>query len=202
MNVKIYVEGGGDAQALRTRCRRGFSQFFERAGLGGRMPAIVACGSRSDTYTSFKTAAASAGDSDFPVLLVDSEEEVTEDQPWKHLKVRDDWQRPELAKNNQAHLMVQCMESWFLADRQCLAKYFGGGFTEKPLPDNRNIEEVAKAKVFTALKMSTRQSKTKGEYGKGKHSFEILGELDPEKVRAASKHADNLLTTLDEQCQR
>jgi len=202
VNVKIYVEGGGDAQALRTRCRRGFSQFFERAGLQGRMPKVVACGSRNDAYSDFKRAVANAGDNDFPVLLVDSEEEVTEDQPWKHLKDRDNWERPELAEDDQAHLMVQCMESWFLADRQCLAKYFGDGFTEKPLPGNRNIEEVAKAKVFEALEMSTRKTKTKGEYGKGKHSFEILGELDPEKVRAASKHADNLLVTLDEKCQQ
>lgn len=202
MNVKIYVEGGGDNKALKTLCRKGFRQFFERAGLQGRMPRIIACGSRDDAYSSFMTAAANAGENGFPVLLVDSEEEVAEDQPWKHLKVRDNWQRPELAEDDQAHLMVQCMESWFLADRECLAKYFGGGFTEKPLPGKRNVEEVAKAKVFAALKMSTRQSKTKGEYGKGKHSFEILGELDPEKVRAASKHADNLLVTLDEKCQR
>ena len=202
MNVKIYVEGGGDNKALKTLCRKGFRQFFERAGLQGRMPRIIACGSRDDAYSSFMTAAANAGENDFPMLLVDSEEEVTEDQPWKHLQARDDWRRPELAGNDQAHLMVQCMESWFLADRQCLAKYFGDGFTEKPLPGNRNIEEVAKAKVFEALEMSTRKTKTKGEYGKGKHSFEILGELDPEKVRAASKHADNLLVTLDEKCQR
>lgn len=202
MNVRIYVEGGGDNKALKTNCRKGFSQFFERAGLQGRMPKVTACGSRDDAYSSFKTAAANAGDDDFPVLLVDSEEEVTEDQPWKHLAARDNWQRPELAEDDQAHLMVQCMESWFLADRQCLAKFFGDGFTEKPLPGNRNIEEIAKARVFDALKMSTRGSKTKGEYGKGKHSFKILGGLDPEKVRAVSKHADNLLTTLDEKCQR
>ena len=201
MNVKIYVEGGGDAQALRTRCRRGFAQFFERAGFRGRMPAIVACGNRNDAYSSFKKAATHAGDDDFPVLLVDSEEEVSEDEAWNHLKARDNWQRPEPAEENQAHLMVQCMESWFLADRQSLAAYFGAGFTENPLPGDPNIEQIDKSNVFQALKMASRNARTKGEYRKGKHSFEILGGLDPDKVRAASKHADNMLTTLEEKCQ-
>ena len=36
--------------------------------------------------------------------------------------------------------------------------------------------------------MATRQSKTKGQYGKAKHSFEILGQLDPDKVQEKSKH--------------
>lgn len=43
--MKIYVEGGGDSKELKTRCRRGFSNFFEKAGLKGRMPRVVACGS-------------------------------------------------------------------------------------------------------------------------------------------------------------
>lgn len=45
MSVKVYVEGGGDHnKALQTQWRKGFSEFFLRAGLEGRMPAVVACG--------------------------------------------------------------------------------------------------------------------------------------------------------------
>ena len=61
------------------------------------MPRIVACGSRSDAFSDFKKAAAIAGDNFFPLLLVDSEEDVTESEPWKHLKARDNWERPESA---------------------------------------------------------------------------------------------------------
>ena len=43
------------------------------------MPAIVACGSRNDAFESYCTALASAGQNDFPLLLVDSEVAVTQE---------------------------------------------------------------------------------------------------------------------------
>ena len=199
MRVKVYVEGGGEGQALRTRCRHGFSQFFERAGLSGRMPAIVACGSRNDAFESYCTALASAGQNDFPVLLVDSESAVAQ-EPWDHLKTRDNWQRPANSCDEHAHLMVQCMETWFVADRDLLARFFGQGFSENPLPGSHDVETIPKRDVFRALQMATRNSRTKGEYGKSEHSFEILGQLDPKKVRTASSHARKLLDTLMKRC--
>lgn len=201
MKVKIYVEGGGDAQALRTRCRRGFSSFFQRAGLSGRMPAIVACGPRNDAYDSYCTALASAGQDDFPMLLVDSEAAVSHARAWDHLKARDNWDRPPSAHDEHAQLMVQCMEAWFLADRALLAKFFDQGFTDKPLPGSQNVEEVPKQEVFQALKMATRHSR-KGEYDKGKHSFDILAQLEPDRVKEASNHAKELLETLDQRSGR
>jgi len=199
VKVKVYVEGGGDGQALRTRCRHGFSQFFQSAGLSGRMPAIVACGSRNDAFESYCTALASAGQNDFPVLLVDSESAVAQ-EPWDHLKTRDNWQRPAGSRDEHAHLMVQCMEAWFVADRDLLVRFFGQGFRENPLPGSQDIEAIPKNDVFLALRMATRDSKTKGEYGKSEHSFEILGQLDPKKVRKASTHAGKLLDILMERC--
>ena len=56
--VKLYVEGGGDSQLLRTACRQGFAEFLGKAGLAGRMPRVVAGGSRSSTYDMFCTAVA------------------------------------------------------------------------------------------------------------------------------------------------
>lgn len=50
--VKLYLEGGGDAAALKTACREGFAKFLGKAGMTGRMPRIVACGSRADAYDS------------------------------------------------------------------------------------------------------------------------------------------------------
>ena len=196
MKVKIYVEGGGDRRAVQKPCREGFSRFFERAGLAGRMPGMVACGSRENAYDRFCTAVKNPQANVFPLLLVDSEAPVSE-KPWNHLKNRDKWDRPSDAADDQAHLMVQCMESWFLADREHLANFFGQGFTEKSLPGNENVEEIPKKTLLSSLKMATRRTKTKGEYGKRQHSFIILGGLDPAKVKAASKHAADLLKTLD-----
>ena len=196
VRVKIYVEGGGDGNALRTRCREGFSRFFRRAGFDGRMPAIVACGSRNDAYQSFCMALENAGAEDFPLLLVDSEAPVNQ-APWDHLRTRDNWAKPDGAADEHAHLMVQCMEAWFLADRRQLQRFYGQGFTANSLPQNQNVEQVAKADLLNSLDNATRNTKTKGRYRKGEHSFELLGGLDPDDVCRGSVHADRLIGTLN-----
>ena len=149
MTVKIYVEGGGDGRELRARCRRGFSSFFGKAGLAGTMPQVVACGGRQRAFDKFRAALAVRNDRVFTVLLVDSEDPVAEGAgPWRHLMNRDTWSAPDGANDENAHLMVQCMEAWFLADKDCLAAFFGHDFNRNALPGNQNIEEVAKADVL------------------------------------------------------
>jgi hypothetical protein len=199
VRVKIYVEGGGDSEALKTRCRRGFSQFFERAGLRGRMPSVVACGSRNNAFDSYCTALRTARPDDFPMLLVDSEAAV-EQEPWSHLRTRDNWQRPADSHDEHAHLMVQCMEAWFIVDRDMLARFYGQGFVDSQLPRSDDIEAVTKSVVFRALQVATRNARTKGEYSKSQHSFDILKDLDPAKVQTASRHARRLLETLLARC--
>lgn len=199
VSIKIYVEGGGDRKDLKTRCRQGFSQFFEKAGFNGRMPAVVACGSRQKAYDNFCTAVKTADDNELPMLLVDSEDAVSE-SPRQHLHSRDGWVCPDGVRDEQTHLMVQVMESWFLADRLTLADHFGKGFRKTALPNRTKIEEVAKQEVFDSLKSATRdcgKDKVYDEKAKGKHSFDILGKLDPGKVRKASPHAERLLQALD-----
>ena len=198
MKVKVYVEGGGDGKDLRTRCRKGFSSFFEKATLAGRMPKVVACGGRDAAFDKFRTALEARKADEFIVLLVDSEGPLADDAgPWRHLAGRDGWDRPPAATDEHAHLMVQCMEAWFLADRDGLAGYYGRDFNLNTLPRRREIEEVAKDDVFDGLRNATRRCK-KGEYGKGRHSFEILEETDPAKVFDASPHAKRLIDTLRE----
>ena len=195
MRVHLYVEGGGDSKALRTKCREGFRGLIERSGLGGRMPRITASGSRGTAYRDFCTASR-AGDAR-PMLLVDAEARVTTGSPWQHVKGVDGWPKPKSATDDQLHLMVQCMESWFLADRRAVAAYFGEGFREGALlAPTRSIESIAKKDLFTALAAATRSTKTKGAYGKGAHSFDLLGRLDPALVRAASPWADRFFVVL------
>ena len=125
----------------------------------GRMPAVVACGSRNDAYDSYCTAIANAGQNDFPILLVDSEAAVTQ-EPWDHLKARDNWDRPDNAIDEHAHLMVQCMEAWFVADRELLARFFGQGFSENPLPGDSRHRSDTKAKCLPCARdgHSTKQN--------------------------------------------
>ena len=197
MNIKVYVEGGGNVRELRSKCRKGFSSFFDKANLAGRMPQVIACGGRQRTCEKFAAALRSASDQVFVALLVDSEGPVAEGAgPWRHLQTRDNWDRPDGATEDDAHLMVQCMEAWFLADKDCLAAFFGRGSNRNALSHNPDIEQVAKTDVLDGLKGAARRCRSKGEYGKGRHSFEILSEIDPEKVLAASLHAMRLVHTL------
>ena len=89
------------------------------------------------------------------------------------------------------------MEAWFLADMDCLTAYFGQGFNPNALPGRPRIEDVAEGDVLEGLKRATRQSK-KSEYGKGRHSFDILERIDPAQVMVASPHASRLVQTMRE----
>ncbi len=196
MRIKVFVEGGGETNLLRRKCREGFSKFFSKAGLEGRMPRIVANGSRRDAFDDFRAAVRGAKKDDFIVLLVDSEGPVTTG-PWQHLKKNpDNWDQPSETTDDQVHLMVQCMEAWFLADKDTLAAYYGNGFNQNALPARQDIERIPKNDVFNGLKNATRSGVSKGEYEKGQHSFDILAQIDPDKVVAASPHAKRLVDTL------
>ena len=195
VSVRLYVEGGGERTELRTACRKGFSSFIEKAGLQGMMPRIVACGTRNDAYDRFRTAHA---DEDVTaILLVDAEGPVEEAQgPWQHIETRDGWHRPYTATEEQCHLMVQVMESWFLADIDAMESFYGQRFRRQALPANSNVERVAKQDVLDGLEQATRET-GKGQYNKGKHSFELLATLNPAKVREASAYADRLILALE-----
>ena len=196
VNVRIYVEGGGDRGELKARCRQGFRSFFQKAHLEGRMPNVIACGSREITFDKFRSALTKATDNNFIVLLVDSEDSVAENTgPWLHLENRDNWDKPADATDENAHLMVQCMETWFLADKEALAGYFGDDFNMNSLPGRLEVEAISKSDIEAGLKAATRQCK-KGQYDKGSHSFGILTELDPDKVTSGSPHAKRLISTL------
>ena len=196
MNVKVYVEGAGPAATSKREFRRGLKIFFEKTDLKGRMPKFVCCGGRGSAYDDFCIALSRKKDNDFIVLLVDSEDPVAAGTgAWSHLKSRDDWTRPNGATDDNAHLMVQCMESWFLADRSTLLQYFGDGFRENSLPSRTDVENIPKKDVLRSLNAATRQSK-KGKYDKGRHAFAILGRLNPERVTAGSPSAKRLETTL------
>ena len=205
--MKLYVEGGGDASVLKTSCREGFTQFVTKAGLTKR-PRVVACGSRGDAYDSFRIAIRNGDDA---MLLVDSEDAVSGlcQQgankslwlPWAHLRQRvgDGWQKPKDSVDTDCHLMVQVMETWFLAARDSLKDFFGSGFNESKLPPPaRSIEAMSKEEVYRALQDATAGCKTKRPYRKGEHSFTLLARIDPNKVAGASPWAGRFIDELKE----
>jgi hypothetical protein len=203
--VKLYVEGGGNSKALKIEFRRAFSTFLRKAGIK-KLPRISPGGGRQNTYNSFCTAVKNGEPA---ILLVDSEAPVASVSqlgneaekwlPWQHLKQRqgDGWEKPDGAEDLQCHLMTQCMESWFLADRDALKRFFGQGFQENQLPAIAHpVESVPKQQIYQSLSKSTHDCKTKSQYGKGMHSFKLIELIDPDKVTKASRWAKRFVDDL------
>ncbi len=136
-----------------------------------------------------------------PFLLVDAEAPVSASSPWTHVKARpgDGWTKPADATDDHLHLMVQCMESWLIADRNAVSGFYGQGFKATVLAaPGTLIETVAKQDVLTKLGQATKGTKTKGPYSKGAHSFDLLKSLDAKLLCKASPWADRFFSTLQQ----
>jgi hypothetical protein len=198
--VKLYVEGGARDSALeRSLCRQAFSRFFSAdPRLKGNLPRTVPCGGRKAAYDAFVTEVRNASPAVLPLLLVDSEIGVTGGQTvWEHLKSRpgDEWEKPEGVTNGQAFLMVQVMETWLIADREAMERFFGANFRQAAIPAWPNLEEAPKRAVYESLERATAYCGAR-KYAKGRLSFDLLAHISPAKVEAASPHARELFERL------
>jgi hypothetical protein len=187
VKVCLFVEGGGSQERTRRACRKAFHVFIDRVLENCSKPRIVACGSRDEAYKDFRR---SLKDQDtVPFLLVDSEDPVARGRSVSaHLQQRDHWNG---LPDGQVHLMVQCMESWFLADKEALERYYGQKFKPGKLPGNLKVEEVLKQDVIDGLAAAS-----KGPYHKTGHAFDILQLIDPTKVGEASPFAKRFFEAL------
>lgn len=183
-DAKIFVEGGGDNKTLQTRCREGFKKLLENSGFAGRLPRIIACGSRNEAYDDFKTEHL-AGRTSYVALLVDSEDPVADNEkPWDHLKKRDGWDCPDGATDDQVFLMTTCMETWIVADRDGLRHFFE---RHKPclrdagLPSTVDLETKLRHPTQDALVIATQDCTN--AYAKNKRSFEALANVGPAVLR-------------------
>lgn len=194
MSVRIYVEGGGEHGSTKANCRQAFRLFLEKMISPGSFR-VIASGSRGAAFQDFCSALTNHPNN-YVVLLVDSEAPVTTGL-WEHLEARegDNWHRPLGADDQQVHLMVQTMEAWLLADQQTVTEYYGQGFLAASLPRQANVELIPKRDALTALQHASRPTQ-KGEYHKTRHGFDLLGRVDPTRVRNASRHADRLFNVL------
>jgi hypothetical protein len=195
VKVHIYVEGAapGISNQSVAKFREALHAFLEKALGDTRKPSIIPSGGRDQAYKVFRSSLKTDPEA-FAILLVDSEDSVADGKTASaHLKDREKW----VVADGQAHLMVQCMESWFLADKKALAGYYREGFKEHALPKNPAIEEIPKRDVMDGLDEAT-QTASRGRYHKTRHGFEILGLIDPNKVTSASPFAADLINTLRE----
>ena len=90
------------------------------------------------------------------------------------------------------------MESWFLADPDALASFYGQGFNRGALPANPSIEQVSRQDALDGLDRAARNTGKRG-YRKGWDSYDILASLDPVKVRSASPFAERFIQAFSSQ---
>lgn len=192
-NKYLYLEGGGDAKDLLLRCEKAFRLLLERSGFKGKMPRLVASGGRSQAFSDFKTAHSDTKNQ-FVAMLIDSEEPFDPERqnPWQHLESRDNWDQPDEAADEQVLFMATCMETWVLADRPTLRRYYRHLLQENALPSLVNLENRARQEVQTSLETATRACSN--AYKKGKRSFEVLGQLNPEELE---RHLPNFRRIVD-----
>ena len=196
----IYLEGGGDSKDGRTRCREGFHKLLRKCGLVGRMPRLVASGSRSDAFDHFNTSHSNASGPEYIVLLIDSEDRVSDiEETWDHLRRTDGWQRPLGAQNDQVLLLTTCMETWIVADQVALREHFGQGLRLNALPSPTNLESRSTEDVQNRLENAT--VGCAAPYAKGPRSYEVVGKLNPDTLeshlpsfRRARRILDNRLS--------
>lgn len=170
-DVWVYAEGGGDkTSSLESELRQAFSEFFDKAGLQKRNALLLV-------------------DSETPILP--DHQPQTSFLPWAHLKKSDHWDKPNKATNDDCHLMVQCMESWFIADWGAVSGYFGKEFKDAAKPSQFS-ENLSKDAVLNTLKKATQDCK-KGKYNKGVHSFKLLALISPDRLQESSPWAKRFI---------
>lgn len=201
MEIKLYVEGGGNGSHRRAtiKLQQGFNTFFKELKEAAHAKKIgfkiIPAGDTQSTYDDFIFSIKNSPQS-FNLLLVDSDEALDDNESARAFlqKKHQKW-KLKTVNDEQCHLMVQIMESWFLADIKELGNFYGKDFKKNVLPKNQDVEKIPKADVEDKLKRATEKT-TKGDYHKIKHGAELLEKIDVEKVRQASKHCNRLFETI------
>jgi len=196
--VIIYIEGDtkqkGKGNAITLR--QGFREFFQTLAEDIKVPIdLKLLGSREIAIKIFLSELNFFPES-FSALLVDAEGEIDEKETPKtflqKISAKFDFSNVD---EEQCHLMVQLMESWFLADKEKLAEFYGKGFNINSLPKHTNVEKIPKSDVESGLKNAVRGT-SKKEYKKGEHTGEILRIIDSNKVRSAAPHCERLFAVI------
>ena len=206
--LRIFVEGGGEAAT--ENCKTAFESFLRKAGFAGRMPKVRACRDRTRARNCYESAIKQGLEA---ILLVDSEGPIDEScqagddfadwRPWKHLEKMsleaNRLEKPAEAADRDCHLMVECTENWSVADADAVQCYFEVvlknelGKLEKP-------ELIRKADVLNLLKSVAQKSRKRSrrEYRKGTHTFDLLRKADPEEVAKKCPWARRFIERLED----
>ncbi len=195
--IRIYIEGDTKQKGKNTdlTLRQGFNYFFRELIDEAKNKNIklrpITYGSKYETFKKFLDGLKEYQDS-FVLFLLDSDAPIDEDEtPKSFLQKQNPLWHLQDAEENQCHLMVQVMESWFFADKDKLAEFYGQSFNRNALAKTTNVEKILKASVESGLANATRNTQ-KGEYHKTRHGAKLLEVISPQKVRKAAPNCERL----------
>ena len=179
--------------------RRGWQRFFNEAGVDGQILEIAVGGGQEEAFKLFSKQLDFYGlqqnAEPKPLLLVDSEEPVAPGSTvWQHLQTRthNKFQRPTDADDESAYLMVQAMETWFIADQPTLQRFFGALLDISKFGGLPTLETIPKEGALDILQQATLRCRPRYSKRKG-ISYRLLAQVDPQTVAAACPHAHRLL---------
>jgi len=141
---------------------------------------FVPCGGRKKAFDDFITAFQNPNGT-WPILLVDSEDEVLDESKIQHLTQRDAWRFPDEVVERQVQLMATCMESWILYERDGLRAFYGQCLHESGLPSTFETEKRHRHTLFETLQHVTRTCAKDKVYAKG-IAFQILMRMSRETL--------------------
>ena len=192
--VTLYMEGAGKREQ-DIQLRKSMRSFLEKElGDQAKKIKIIPSGHQNDTIKNFKQ---HNDPEKTAYLLVDSEQEITASTTAiLHLQNKQPTYRKlwKETADKQVHLMVQKMESWFLADLEGLRKFYGDSPAQLKPP--QNVETLSKKEVDAVLRTCIKFTKKK-QYEKS-HGHVLLGYINPKKVRKASYFCNHFFSTLED----
>ena len=184
MEIRIYFEGH---KGLRPGFEQLFASLREHAREQRSKIEFIAA---KDGPSGYRKAARSHPKS-WIILLKDSEEAMPFDAAVLCQKLGID-----RSKVKDVFWMVQCMESWFLADPDAVEKYYHhSAFLKSALGGTENVESIPKLEVEDRLKEATRRT-SKGEYNKVTHAPELLRQLRPDLVKRRAENCRKLFDSV------
>lgn len=199
--IRIYIEGDTKNKGKNTdiTLRQGFNIFFRQLIDEAKSRNItlrpITYGSKFETFKKFLDGVREYPDS-FVLFLLDSDASLEDGEtPRAFLQRQNPNWHLNHAEEDQCHLMVHMMESWFFADKDRLAEFYGQNFNRNALARNNNVEKIPKANVESGLENATKNTQ-KGIYHKTRHGAKILEIINPQKVRDAAPHCERLFKTI------
>ncbi len=198
--VYVFFEGGGNAESKK-RLSRALETLIRSSNPKCRVR-VFASGSRENAVRDF-VLPLRTGPPSLPsrpnctLLLVDSEIPVSESHspPEVLPGLSSDTQVPKGA----VHLMVECMENWFLADPESCKRVAPNGFLVAKLGNTAHVEAVAKADAIQRVQTAFGGTGA-GVYLKSKDGPLLLESLDVEVLKKKAPRAAAFFEAAKSRC--